>query len=41
MGRKLQIDNESYNQLKNLLFFLIENSIDGKLNSLITGAGIL
>lgn len=40
-ARKLKIDKESYEQIKNIVFFLIENSIDQKLNSIETGKGIL
>ncbi len=39
--RKLQIDKESFEQIKNIVFFLIENNIDQKLNSIETGLGIL
>lgn len=39
--RKLQIDKETYEQIKNIIFFLIENNIDSKLNTLETGIGIL
>ena len=40
-ARKLTIDEEIYGQVKQLVFFLIENSIDQKLNSIETGMGIL
>ena len=40
-ARKLSIDEEVYGQLRQLLFFLIENCIDQKLNSIETGMGIL
>ncbi len=40
-GRKLTIDEEIYGQLRQLIFFLIENSIEQKLNSIETGMGIL
>ena len=40
-ARKLSIDQEVYGQIHQLLFFLIENSIDQKLNSIETGMGIL
>ena len=40
-ARKLSIDEEIYGQIRQLLFFLIENSIDQKLNSIETGMGIL
>lgn len=39
--RKLNIDRQSYDQIKSIVFFLIENNIDQKLNSLETGMGIL
>ena len=39
--RKLQVDKESYNQLKQLVFFLIENNIEKKLNTIEIGVGIL
>ena len=40
-ARKLTIDEEIYGQIRQLVFFLIENSIDQKLNSIKTGMGIL
>ena len=40
-ARKLSIDQEVYGQIRQLVFFLIENSIDQKLNSIETGMGIL
>ena len=40
-ARKLTIDEEIYGQVRQLVFFLIENSIDQKLNSIETGMGIL
>ena len=40
-ARKLSIDKEIYGQIRQLVFFLIENSIDQKLNSIETGMGIL
>lgn len=40
-ARKLIIDKEVYGQIRQLIFFLIENSIDQKLNSIETGMGIL
>ena len=40
-ARKLIIDEETYGQIRQLVFFLIENSIDQKLNSIETGMGIL
>ena len=40
-ARKLSIDEETYGQIRQLVFFLIENSIDQKLNSIETGMGIL
>lgn len=40
-ARKLSIDEEIYGQIRQLVFFLIENSIDQKLNSIETGMGIL
>lgn len=39
--RKLQIDKEAYEQLREIVFFLIEHNIDQKLNSIETGMGIL
>jgi len=39
--RRLSIDEESYQQIKEVVFFLIENSLDQKLNTLETGVGIL
>ncbi len=40
-ARKLTIDEETYGQIRQLVFFLIENSIEQKLNSIETGMGIL
>ena len=40
-ARKLSINEETYGQIRQLIFFLIENSIDQKLNSIETGMGIL
>lgn len=39
--RKLNIDRQSYDQIKSIVFFLIENNIEQKLNSLESGMGIL
>ncbi|MCR5765842.1 MAG: DNA repair protein RecO [Treponema sp.] len=39
--RKLHIDKNAYMQIKNIAFFLTENSIESKLNSIETGTGIL
>ena len=39
--RKMQIDKEEYEQIKQILFFLLQNSIEQKLNSIETGIGIL
>ena len=39
--RRMQISKESYDQMKNIVFFLIENTIETKLNSIETGMGIL
>ena len=39
--RKLQIDKEGYDQMKTIIYFLIENNIEQKLNSIETGMGIL
>ncbi len=39
--RKLQINKTTYEQIKSIVYFLIENSIGTKLNSLETGIGIL
>ena len=40
-ARRLQINREDYDQLKNLVFFLIENAVGRKLNSIESGIGIL
>ena len=40
-SRKLQLDEDSFLQLKNFVFFLIENNIESKLYSIETGKGIL
>lgn len=40
-SRKLQIDKNCYEQLRNIIFFLIEKNIGTKLNSIETGVGIL
>ena len=40
-ARRLTINEENYGQIRQLVFFLIENSIDQKLNSIETGMGIL
>lgn len=40
-ARKLSIDQEIYSQIRQLVFFLIENNIEQKLNSIETGMGIL
>ena len=40
-ARKLSIDEEIYGQIRQFVFFLIENSIDQKLNSIETGMGFL
>ncbi|MCR4735651.1 MAG: DNA repair protein RecO [Treponema sp.] len=39
--RRMKISEESYAQMKNIVFFLIENTIESKLNSIETGMGIL
>lgn len=39
--RKIKIDKEEYEQIKQIVFFLIENNIEQKLNSIQTGIGIL
>lgn len=39
--RKLQISKTEYEQIREIVFFLIENNIDQKLNSIETGMGIL
>lgn len=39
--RKLQIDEDAYNNIKQLVFFLIETNIDQKLNTIEIGVGIL
>lgn len=40
-ARKLQIDKDGYTQIRNILFFIFENVIEAKLNSIETGLGIL
>lgn len=40
-ARKLKIDRQDYNQLKELVFFLIENAVGSKLNTIEIGVGIL
>lgn len=40
-ARKLQIDEEGYFQIREFIFFLIENAAGTKLNTLETGMGIL
>ena len=40
-ARKLQIDKEGYQQIKDIVFFLIENSVEQQLNTIKTGLGIL
>lgn len=40
-SRKIQIDKNCYEQLKQLIFFLIENAVSQKLNTIETGLGIL
>lgn len=40
-ARRLQIDREDYDELKNFSFFLIENAVGRKLNSIESGIGIL
>ena len=40
-ARKLQIDRDGFEQIKEIIFFLIENSIEQKLNSIESGMGIL
>ena len=40
-ARMLQIDRQDYIQLKDIVFFLIENAVGSKLNTIETGAGIL
>ena len=37
----MQIDKEEYEQIKQILFFLLQNSIEQKINSIETGIGIL
>lgn len=39
--RQLKITKESFDQLRSLLFYLIEKNVDSKINSLETGLGIL
>lgn len=40
-SRQLKIDKLAYEQIKQIIFFLIENSVEQKLNSIETGMGIL
>ncbi len=40
-SRKLKIDKNTYEQIKHIVFFLIQNNLDLKLNSIETGMGIL
>lgn len=40
-ARKMQIDERGFEQIKQVIFFLIESSIDQKLNSIESGRGIL
>ena len=40
-ARKLKIDRQDYDQLKELVFFLIENAVGTKLNTIEIGVGIL
>ena len=40
-SRKIQLNEESFLQIKNFVFFLIENNIESKLYSIETGKGIL
>lgn len=40
-ARKLKIDKETYNQIKQIVFYLIEKNIETKLNTMETGRGIL
>lgn len=40
-ARQLKINQESYEQLKQIVFFLIEKNVGQKLNSIETGVGIL
>ncbi|MBR5645724.1 MAG: DNA repair protein RecO [Treponema sp.] len=39
--RKLQIDKQAYDQIKQIIFILLEKNIESKLNSIETGVGIL
>ncbi len=39
--RKIPVTKENYDELKQIVFFLIENSVEQKLNSIETGMGIL
>lgn len=39
--RKIQIDKETYAEIKSFVFFLIEHNIEQKLNTIETGVGIL
>lgn len=40
-SRQLKIDRTAYEQIKQIVFFIIENSVEQKLNSIETGMGIL
>ncbi|MCR4579371.1 MAG: DNA repair protein RecO [Treponema sp.] len=40
-ARKLQITKEEFEQIKQIIFFLIENNIEQKINSIESGMGIL
>lgn len=40
-SRKLKIDENTYNQLKDFVFFLLETNIDQKLKTIEIGVGIL
>ncbi len=39
--RQIKIDQESYQEIRKLVFYLIEKNVGNKLNSIETGAGIL
>ena len=39
--RQIKIDQESYEEIRQLVFYLIEKNVESKLNSIETGAGIL
>lgn len=40
-ARKMPIDKNGYNELKEIIFLILENNIDSKINTIKTGMGIL